>query len=85
MCSQMWLLTEDASQSMKRRLNGPSLEPYFLFLGHPLDNALYDLKMGPYSDRNIRLFLTLLNPLIPLTLLNPLNPLINFLQANRNL
>jgi hypothetical protein len=22
-------------------------------LGHPLDNGLYDLRMGPFSDRNI--------------------------------
>jgi hypothetical protein len=24
-----------------------------LLLGHPLDNGLYDLRMGPFSDRNI--------------------------------
>ncbi len=26
---------------------------YFSILGHPLDNGLYDLRMGPFSDRNI--------------------------------
>jgi hypothetical protein len=25
----------------------------FSILGHPLDNGLYDLRMGPFSDRNM--------------------------------
>ena len=31
------------------------LNRLFLFysLGHPLDNGLYDLRMGPFSDRKI--------------------------------